>query len=326
VSGIDTDGPVDPLLPPPVVRILALSGGGYRGLFTAEVLARLEQDSKRKIRDLVDLVIGTSAGALVAAGVAAGVAASDVAAAFRTHGERIFPRRILPAPRRLLFRAPYRSEPLGAAVEEIFEGDARLPMSALQANLAITAVSQTHARFRLYTSGQFVGATSKDLPLLEAILASAAAPTYFPPRFYDKETLVDGGVVANAPEIAGIGLVKRVLGTPLDRMRVLSIGTASPAAGNLPMAPARYSIVDWMLPRRNLLLLTLDTQEHLARNLAEQLLGTSYCRIDIAPNNKQAKVMGALDQAGEKASEALCALADQAWLNSKSTAMKLLAG
>jgi Patatin-like phospholipase len=122
VSGIDTDGPVDPLLPPPVVRILALSGGGYRSLFTAEVLARLEQDSKRKIRDLVDLVIGTSAGALVAAGVAAGVAASDVAAAFRTHGERIFPRRVLPAPRRLLFRAPYRSEPLGAAVEEISRG------------------------------------------------------------------------------------------------------------------------------------------------------------------------------------------------------------
>jgi hypothetical protein len=199
-------------------------------------------------------------------------------------------------------------------------------MSALKANLAITAVSQTHARFRLYTSGQFVGATSKDLPLLEAVLASAAAPTYFPPRFYDKEMLVDGGVVANAPEIAGIGLVKRVLGTPLERMRVLSIGTASPAAGNLPMAPARYSIVDWMLPRRNLLLLTLDAQEHLARNLAEQLLATSYCRIDIAPNSKQAKVMGGLDQAGERASEALCALADQAWLNSKSTAMKLLAG
>ena len=102
--------------------------------------------------------------------------------------------------------------------------------------------------------------------------------------------------------------------------------TASPATGNLPMAPARYGIVDWMLPKRNLLLLTLDAQEHLARRLAEQLLGPRYCRIDYAPNGTQAKVMGALDQAGEKASQALCALADQAWQDNKSAAMALLAG
>ncbi len=48
-------------------------------------------------------------------------------------------------------------------------------MSKLKNNLAITAVSQTHAKFRLYTSGQFISASSKDLSIIEAILASAAA-------------------------------------------------------------------------------------------------------------------------------------------------------
>lgn len=325
MTAIET-GHVDPVPRPPIRRILALSGGGYRGLFTAEILSRLEKDHRCKARDLFDLVIGTSAGALVAAGIACGIPASDIAAAFAHHGTRIFPKGMVSDFGRFVFRAPYRTEPLSAAVEAILQQNAHVLMSALKANLAITAVSQTHARFRLYTSGEFAKKTSKDLPVLDAILASAAAPTYFAPRFFDQETLVDGGIVANAPELAGIGLVKSVFGTPLDGIRVLSVGTASPATGNLPMAAARYSVVDWLLPSRNLLLLTLDTQEHLARHLAEQLLGTRYCRIDIAPNAKQAKVMGGLDQAGDKASQTLRALADQAWQSNKGVALALLQG
>ena len=57
MTEIDTDSPVDQLRTPPVLRILALSGGGYRGPFTAEILARVESETRRKVRDLADLVI-----------------------------------------------------------------------------------------------------------------------------------------------------------------------------------------------------------------------------------------------------------------------------
>jgi patatin-like phospholipase/acyl hydrolase len=60
-------------------RILCLSGGGYRGLFTAVVLehieSQLQRTGKERLRDHFDLVAGTSIGGLLACGVAAGIAA-----------------------------------------------------------------------------------------------------------------------------------------------------------------------------------------------------------------------------------------------------------
>src|SRR5262249_28002605 len=52
------------------LRILALSGGGYRAIFSAQVLANAEQRWKKPISDRFDLIVGTSAGALLAAGIA----------------------------------------------------------------------------------------------------------------------------------------------------------------------------------------------------------------------------------------------------------------
>jgi patatin-like phospholipase/acyl hydrolase len=43
--------------------ILALDGGGVRGLFSAAVLARLEADHGVRIADHFDLIVGTSTGA-----------------------------------------------------------------------------------------------------------------------------------------------------------------------------------------------------------------------------------------------------------------------
>eukprot|EP01051_Picozoa_sp_SAG22_P009925 SAG22_NODE_862_length_6808_cov_3.881204_4_plen_118_part_00 len=52
------------------VRILALDGGGVRGLVTLTVLAQLEKIAGCKIADLFDLICGTSAGGLIAGALA----------------------------------------------------------------------------------------------------------------------------------------------------------------------------------------------------------------------------------------------------------------
>ena len=57
-------------------QILALDGGGAKALFTAHVLARLEQDLDVSIKDSFDLIAGTSAGGIVA--LALGAAAVRV--------------------------------------------------------------------------------------------------------------------------------------------------------------------------------------------------------------------------------------------------------
>ena len=73
-------------------QILALSGGGYRGLFTSTVLARLEQQAQRPIGDCFDLIAGTSIGGVIALGLALGKSAESIKKMFLDHGEEIFTR------------------------------------------------------------------------------------------------------------------------------------------------------------------------------------------------------------------------------------------
>src|SRR4051794_36540756 len=48
------------------LRILAIDGGGIRGILPAMVLSDLERRTNRPIIDLFDLIVGTSTGGLVA--------------------------------------------------------------------------------------------------------------------------------------------------------------------------------------------------------------------------------------------------------------------
>lgn len=63
-------------------QILSLSGGGYLGLYTASVLAKLEEQSGRRIVDMFDLLAGTSIGEIIALGLAAGTSAAEIRDAF----------------------------------------------------------------------------------------------------------------------------------------------------------------------------------------------------------------------------------------------------
>src|ERR1700730_11758858 len=54
---------------PAPVRILAIDGGGIRGIIPALVLARIEKLTKRPIAQLFDLVAGTSTGGILALGL-----------------------------------------------------------------------------------------------------------------------------------------------------------------------------------------------------------------------------------------------------------------
>ena len=52
--------------PSPEFRILALSGGGYLGLYAAVVLAELEERVGEPLGRRFDLIAGTSVGGLLA--------------------------------------------------------------------------------------------------------------------------------------------------------------------------------------------------------------------------------------------------------------------
>lgn len=78
----------------PCFRILALSGGGYRGLYTAELLKRIEADNNGEpLARRFDLIAGTSIGGILALALACEIPASKLVELFETHGPTIFRRR-----------------------------------------------------------------------------------------------------------------------------------------------------------------------------------------------------------------------------------------
>src|SRR5438093_601361 len=78
--------------PPDRFQILALDGGGYRGIYSAAVLAAIEEDLGRPILRYFDLVAGTSTGGLIALGLGAGLSPRDIVDFYATWGPRIFRR------------------------------------------------------------------------------------------------------------------------------------------------------------------------------------------------------------------------------------------
>lgn len=72
-------------------RILSVDGGGLRGALTSCFLAALEEQLGKPCREVFDMVAGTSTGALIAAAVAVGLPASQILGIYRDRARQIFP-------------------------------------------------------------------------------------------------------------------------------------------------------------------------------------------------------------------------------------------
>lgn len=66
--------------------------------------------------------------------------------------------------------------------------------------------------------------------MVDAALATTAAPTYLPAVLLSDQRLVDGGVWANNPSLVGVIEAATVLGARLTDVSVLSLGATDPLA------------------------------------------------------------------------------------------------
>ena len=108
----------------PEFQILSLDGGGIKGLFSAAVLAALEEDMGISITDHFDLITGTSTGGIIAIGLAIGMKPREIVSFYVKDGPRIFSpswwKRI-----RHLWSAKHANAPLRNALQNVL-GDKRL--------------------------------------------------------------------------------------------------------------------------------------------------------------------------------------------------------
>ena len=291
------------------INALALSGGGYLGLFTADILAGLEADGL-SLFDSTDLFAGTSVGALIALGLAAGVSADTIAGSIRAKGATIFPAlKTFPVGGPLaqaLYqrgkRASFDPKPLRETLTALL-GERRL--GELERRVIVPAINLTSGSFQLFRGG--CDGPDAEKTLVDVALASAAAPTFFPAHRIGDELFADGGLAANAPDALAVLEARRELGAAPDRIRLLSVGTTrSPSGEAAPAGATDWGLVDWV-PK--LMSVSMVGQMSLARDMARWLLDDRhYLVIDPVRSDSQEAIVR-LDNASDEATATLSALA-----------------
>jgi hypothetical protein len=216
-----------PAIPRGRFQILALDGGGVRGIFSAALLAGLEQDLGRSVVSCFDLVVGTSTGGIIAAALGAGVSADALVDLYVSKMTTIFP-----GPHRLrtlrqLVRPKYSAAGLETVLRGVFGeqllGESQVPLVIPSFDLGENTVylfkTPHHQRLR----------RDWRVPMWQVAMATSAAPTYLPAFCLpgDDVRLIDGGVWANNPAMVGVAEAVSMFGQPLDTIRVLSVGTTS---------------------------------------------------------------------------------------------------
>lgn len=260
------------------LRVLSLTGGGYRGLFSATVLTHLCRQAgvSAGLNDRFEVFAGTSIGAVMACALAVGVPPQRVLDAIDENGPAVFKPRPLNRIRQLMGPAIYNSDRLSKAIKASLGANANLPIRKIEVALVVPAVNWVTGEAEVFMSAKLGDAHASDATLHDVCMASAAAPTFFAPHRVDGSPMLDGGLVANNPDVLALHEVLRRWPNSADRVEMLSIGTAGAGAIRLPDEADQGSFA-WA---RKLALFMIDVQEATAATQALRILGDRYLRLN----------------------------------------------
>lgn len=200
--------------------VLSLDGGGVRGVFSAQLLAMLEEEFH--FLQKVDLFVGTSTGSILACALAHGISPREIVEFYRRNAKEIFKEKegIYGY---FFMQSKYDSSNFKKILEGIFHDEMRL--KDLSKKVICVSFELRNPVYDSWTPAlidNFDPQNAK-IKVVDAILRSTAAPTYFP----SYQGFIDGGAVANNPSMMALArtLDSEGAGQPLQNVRLLSIGT-----------------------------------------------------------------------------------------------------
>lgn len=274
-------------------RILAIDGGGIRGIIPAMLLAHMEKVTGGPIGAHFDLISGTSTGGIIACAAAVGIPMANIVDLYVDKGPAIFanPRGVVGR----LAGPKYWAKPLEAELEAIL-GDRHLaelagPELLVPCYCIAMPPADEDSGALVATRGpgffrsDLARMTPKeDFLLRDVARATSAAPTYFPPaaikdmagRDY---TCIDGGVWANDPARIAYDLAVELWPDMGDGdCSVLSLGTGSVEDAIDAKATERWGEIEWI---ETLISAMMDGAADEVDLAMSNLLGKHYWRIDI---------------------------------------------
>ena len=261
-------GLVERITAPGQKRLLAVDGGGIRGVLALEILARIEDVLGRgrpefRLSQYFDYIGGTSTGGIIAAGLARGMRVAEITEFYTAAGAQMFARASLLE--RLKYK--FKDEPLARKLKEVFGARTALGSPSLESMLLLVLRNATTDSPWPVSNNPFAKYNDParpdcnlNLPLWQLIRASTAAPTYFPPEVIEvgprQFVFVDGGVTMyNDPAfqlflmatidrywpLAPAG--KRGWATGRDRMLLVSVGTGTSSGARAGLDPDEMNLL-----------------------------------------------------------------------------------
>ena len=250
---INADGPK---------KILALDGGGIRGMITVEILAGIEEMLRNALgredfvlADYFDYVAGTSTGAIIATCVSLGMPVAKIREFYINSGKEMFDKAFILK----RFRYKYEDEKLSDMLREVVGGDTTFGSDKLKTLLLIVmrnATTDSPWPLSNNPRAKYNDSNRKDcnlnLPLWQLVRASTAAPVYFPPEVVKLDRrefiFVDGGVTTyNNPAfmaflMATLEPYNMQWPTGEDKMLIVSVGTGTSAKANEDLGPDEMNL------------------------------------------------------------------------------------
>lgn len=266
-----------------LVTILSLDGGGVRGIMVGVILAYLEEQLQAldgedmRLADYFDVVAGTSTGGLMTAMLTVPdetgrprFSAKDIVPFYLQHSPKIFPQpgglaALLPKLPKLLSGPKYDGVYLRNLLNNLL-GETRLHQTVT--NVVIPTFDMKKLQPTIFSSYQALVDPSLDVKISDICIGTSAAPTYFPPHYFQNEDiqgktsefhLVDGGVTANNPTLLAMTAVtKQIVNDNPDmgelkplgynKFLVVSIGTGSAQKEKKYSArkAAKWGIISWL--------------------------------------------------------------------------------
>ncbi|MPM27566.1 hypothetical protein SDC9_74078 [bioreactor metagenome] len=306
-------------------KILSIDGGGIKGLYSATVLARLEEKAGKRAGECFDMICGTSTGGLIALGLAIGKPSDELANLYSVHGNKIFPTsnyRIIRSfqskiqtLRQTLFWGKYSNKFLKKELESTF-GNKKL--GELDNLVCIPSFNLTSGMPRIFKyphkEGDFF--MDKEIPLIDAALATSAAPTYLPVHEYNDTMFVDGGVWANNPSLCGLlEALKFFVGVDKEysHVEILSIASISQPSGWAAKSRKARSFIGW---KSKLIQICMDGQAYFTHFFLENAIkridpNAIYVRIESPKLSFEQMDLLEMDRTDTKALATLKSLGNQ---------------
>ena len=288
---IDSNGPK---------RILALDGGGIRGMIAVEVLKEIEELLREEtggnkdfvLADYFDYISGTSTGAIIAAALSLGWSVDKIHNFYIKSGEQMFDKASLLKK----FKYQYEDEALKEMLMKEFGSDTTLGSDKLRTLLMmVMRNATTDSPWPVCNNpGAKYNSRKRDdcnleLPLWQLVRASTAAPVYFPPEKVPigkhNFVFVDGGITTyNNPSfqtflMATLGPYNLGWETGEDKLLIVSIGTGTSPDANADLSPNQMNLLynATSLPSA-LMFAALNEQDLLCRAFGNCLCGDELDR------------------------------------------------